>query len=573
MASVVASQDPEIVDAQGQTTLHGDGISESRISDRVAANNVTSTGQPDRNLSLSNHCAPDFPSVENTLSEASPSLQCQLTDDLVGGLRSRDETTIEAEHDVQSSAESDCAPQDEEDNQVDKLTARRVTDQDEFGHWMRQKQKQMIQKSLRQSAEESVESVTRSETGVQRTMAGIHRADKKIISSPREYQVELFERAKEKNLIVVLPTGTGKTLIAALLLRHVIEQELTDRASNEESLGHRISFFLVDKISLVYQQWKVLKANIAHNVAKFHGDLIGTASTHQFWKQQFEENMVIVCTAEILKQCLSHGYFRMDQINLLVFDEAHHAKKNHPYARIIKDFYVELENGDCRRPRILGMTASPVDANTDLPTAATQLEGLLHAEIATVDDPALMRTVSSRDGSALDRVTEYWLPEANFETALWHKLNRLIGHNHVFRKIFIFTRTCGRELGRWCADRVWQLCLTPAELTRAKAKTEMSLNKSQSERVVASIDAQTGLIEDAREVLLTHQFSDLTPTDDQVSQKILALLEILGQYFKPAFDKCIIFVERRWTAVLLADTLNQAGFSLNGITAGTLVSA
>lgn len=31
--------------------------------------------------------------------------------------------------------------------------------------------------------------------------------DKNIIASPREYQVELFERAKEKNLIIVLDTG------------------------------------------------------------------------------------------------------------------------------------------------------------------------------------------------------------------------------------------------------------------------------------------------------------------------------------------------------------------------------
>jgi endoribonuclease Dicer len=29
----------------------------------------------------------------------------------------------------------------------------------------------------------------------------------RIISSPREYQVELFERAKEENIIAVLDTG------------------------------------------------------------------------------------------------------------------------------------------------------------------------------------------------------------------------------------------------------------------------------------------------------------------------------------------------------------------------------
>ncbi len=33
---------------------------------------------------------------------------------------------------------------------------------------------------------------------------GLHR---RVIASPREYQIELYERAKERNIIVVLPTG------------------------------------------------------------------------------------------------------------------------------------------------------------------------------------------------------------------------------------------------------------------------------------------------------------------------------------------------------------------------------
>ena len=51
------------------------------------------------------------------------------------------------------------------------------------------------------------------------------------------------------------------------------------------------------------------------------------------WDKHFEDNMVIVCTAEILYQCLMHSFISLDQINLLIFDEAHHAKKNHAYAR------------------------------------------------------------------------------------------------------------------------------------------------------------------------------------------------------------------------------------------------
>lgn len=51
------------------------------------------------------------------------------------------------------------------------------------------------------------------------------------------------------------------------------------------------------------------------------------------WLKLFTENKVIVCTADILLLCLARGFIAMKQINLLIFDEAHHAKKNHAYAR------------------------------------------------------------------------------------------------------------------------------------------------------------------------------------------------------------------------------------------------
>ena len=66
-----------------------------------------------------------------------------------------------------------------------------------------------------------------------------------VITDPREYQIELFERAKKQNTIAVLDTGSGKTLIAVLLLRHVIDQELEDRHQGKPP---RISFFLVRRM-------------------------------------------------------------------------------------------------------------------------------------------------------------------------------------------------------------------------------------------------------------------------------------------------------------------------------------
>ena len=48
---------------------------------------------------------------------------------------------------------------------------------------------------------------------------------------PRDYQMELYERARRENTIAVLGTGTGKTLIACLLIKDILVQERVNRAA------------------------------------------------------------------------------------------------------------------------------------------------------------------------------------------------------------------------------------------------------------------------------------------------------------------------------------------------------
>ena len=173
-----------------------------------------------------------------------------------------------------------------------------------------------------------------------------------IISDPREYQTELFERAKNENIIAVLDTGmslvatmetvtdlaigSGKTLIAVLLLRHIIDQELERRASGNPP---RIAFFIVDIATLVYQQFAVLECNLNQKAERFCGDMNVDSWNKSSWDEHFKNNMAIVCTADILCNCLQHSFVTMEQINLLIFDEAHHTKKNHAYARSVQGLY------------------------------------------------------------------------------------------------------------------------------------------------------------------------------------------------------------------------------------------
>lgn len=91
----------------------------------------------------------------------------------------------------------------------------------------------------------------------------------------------------------------------------------------------------VDCVTLVFQQFAVLECNLDQKIERFCGEMGCDLWVKETWAKHFAENEVIVCTAEILNQCLMHSFISIDDINLLIFDEAHHTKKNHAYARSV----------------------------------------------------------------------------------------------------------------------------------------------------------------------------------------------------------------------------------------------
>jgi len=58
---------------------------------------------------------------------------------------------------------------------------------------------------------------------------------------------------------------------------------------------------------------------------------------------------------------LMHGFIKMEDIDLLIFDECHHTDQEHLYNLIMKDyFFHEFDYKTVKRPKILGLTASPI---------------------------------------------------------------------------------------------------------------------------------------------------------------------------------------------------------------------
>lgn len=265
------------------------------------------------------------------------------------------------------------------------------------------------------------------------------------------------------------------------------------------------------------------------------------------WDKLFTNNMVVVCTVEVLVQCMMHSFISISKVNLLIFDEAHHTKSNHPYARLIKEYYLP-EPDLSKRPRIFGMTASPVDANVNVSQAARDLEILLHSKIATTSDVSLLANHISRPSEQVRRYARLRDP---FETPLHKELKSRYENIRVFRKLFETSRFFSSQLGRWPSNMFWSFAFSEEESRKIELRQERISNKVKLESI-NKLDKEIAELREAGEYVRAYEFGSPSPTLEDLSSKVLLLCDWLKLYYSRTGDaRCIVFVERRQTARLL----------------------
>lgn len=160
---------------------------------------------------------------------------------------------------------------------------------------------------------------------------------------PREYQEKIFLTCLEKNTLIVLPTGLGKTLIALM----VTIQRM------KEFPGKRV-IFLAPTRPLVEQHLKYFKKNLPELFASmelFTGK-INSNERRKIWQTAD----IIFSTPQCVANDLRNGLYNLKEVCLLVEDEAHRCVKNYDYTYIAKKY---LEQTSKELQRIIGMTASP----------------------------------------------------------------------------------------------------------------------------------------------------------------------------------------------------------------------
>ena len=109
---------------------------------------------------------------------------------------------------------------------------------------------------------------------------------------PRQYQEEIFQKAQQKNVIAVLDTGSGKTLISVLLIKWIAMQEVSQK---------KIIVFLVPKVPLVEQQGNFIAQHTALRVAQVHSEISAGVMDRTKWSNLFSQADVLVMTGKCMR--------------------------------------------------------------------------------------------------------------------------------------------------------------------------------------------------------------------------------------------------------------------------------
>ncbi|MGC8811998.1 MAG: DEAD/DEAH box helicase [Candidatus Aenigmatarchaeota archaeon] len=158
---------------------------------------------------------------------------------------------------------------------------------------------------------------------------------------PREYQLKIAETASKKNTLVVLPTGTGKTLISLLVGINRLEKFpdskiLVTSPTRPLNAQHKKSFEKFTKIS-------------SEEIVLITGKI-----KPEEREKLYKSAKVIAATPQCIQNDLENGRLSLENFSFITFDESHRAIKDYAYTYVAKKYMEQAKN-----PLILALTASP----------------------------------------------------------------------------------------------------------------------------------------------------------------------------------------------------------------------
>ena len=155
---------------------------------------------------------------------------------------------------------------------------------------------------------------------------------------PRIYQQTIFAEVVDKNALVVLPTGLGKTIVIAYLTAYRLGKNPEQKVvvtTPTKPLVHQTAAMLRDYLTIE-----------SSSIIEITGELSPSKRIGIYPSAQ-----VIVTTPQTLENDLLNDRIDPRSFSLTCFDEAHRATGDYAYTRIVEDLP--------RTCQIVGFTATP----------------------------------------------------------------------------------------------------------------------------------------------------------------------------------------------------------------------
>ncbi|XP_048137165.1 endoribonuclease Dicer homolog 2 isoform X2 [Rhodamnia argentea] len=325
-------------------------------------------------------------------------------------------------------------------------------------------------------------------------------------------------------------------------------------------------------------QAEAIKMHTDLKVEMYWGDMGVDFWDAAMWQKQLDRYEVLVMTPAILLNCLRHSFFKLDLIKVLIMDECHHARGEHPYACIMKEFYHPQLRDNMQVPRIFGMTASPIKSkggNSEVQywQKIKELETLMNSKVYTCASESVLARYIPFSTPKFKIYEDREIPSA----LRLHLLDQLKGFvekcevklkrsdiekssaqstGKKIQKIFSTFVFCLGDLGLW-------LALKAAQSISCREVNDLSWGN-------LDLFGETIVKDFSQDVL--NAFSACIPSDPNwsagdnvqadvdaglITCKVVCLIESLLEYRDIHDIRCIIFVERVITAIVLQSLLSE----------------
>jgi endoribonuclease Dicer len=335
---------------------------------------------------------------------------------------------------------------------------------------------------------------------------------------------------------------------------------------------------LPPSVPLVKQQAEYISLHTHLEVGQYIGEMKVDNWSGSKWEAEFHQKHVLVMTMTIFKNLILEHFLTFERVNLLVFDECHHAVKNHDYVQIMRLFNMWCENPahDPDDMKILGLTASLIPSKCkpgDLEAKIVELEKTLCCRSQTAEDLREVSRYATKPRECLqiysDGIKEHVILE--LKNVLEDPLNFLGKFSRDKRKslfydiVKLYLDDCLHillNLGVWCAHQFASKGLEDIG-DKIKDCNGFFLNNWEKSLIYLGKTQLQMFVQDSKKVLQRHGHG--LHMVDKVKKLLIQLAICSGEACSSPGASSgvtnklvgIIFTERRTTAALLCELLQH----------------